>query len=158
DMQANGQLQPVGATEDARMIFGHGRWLAAKAVGIKTLEVKLFPATMSDTQFYLARAAENLQRKDLTGHQKWLLCADLMCGNATWTQQDLAKHLHLSAPMVTQLLSPSKCTAAWQEALAAGKVTISDCYSASKLEKAAQDGLLQLKLSGASRDQIEQAG
>src|SRR6266581_3770424 len=62
DMQANGQLQPVGATEDGRLIFGHGRWLSAKAVGIKTLEVKLYPATLSDTQFRLIRAAENLQR------------------------------------------------------------------------------------------------
>ena len=49
DMLANGQLQPVGATEDGRMIFGHGRWLAAKAAGIKTLEVKVFPASLSDT-------------------------------------------------------------------------------------------------------------
>jgi ParB-like chromosome segregation protein Spo0J len=83
-MLAKGQLQPVGATEEGRMIFGHGRWLAAKAAGIKSLEVKLFPASLSDTQFKLMRAAENLQRKELTGYQKWGLCADLMSGNQTW--------------------------------------------------------------------------
>src|SRR5947209_7822816 len=78
DMLANGQLQPVGATEDGRLIFGHGRWLSAKAVGIKTLEVKLYPMSLTDTQFRLIRAAENLQRNELTGYQKWLLCTDLM--------------------------------------------------------------------------------
>jgi ParB/RepB/Spo0J family partition protein len=158
DMLAKGQLQPVGATEDGRMIFGHGRWLAAKAAGIKTLEVKLFPASLSDTQFKLIRAAENLQRKELTGYQKWLLCSELIAGNPNWQLKDLAEQLHLDPSMVTRLLSPSKCIPAWQEALAAGKVGISDVYAASKHSEAEQAELLRLKLSGASRDAIEQAG
>ncbi|MGH7169981.1 MAG: ParB/RepB/Spo0J family partition protein [Gemmataceae bacterium] len=158
DMLANGQLQAVGATEDGRMIFGHGRWLAAKAVGIKTLEVKLFPASLSDTRFKLIRAAENLQRKELTGYQKWLLCADLISGNAAWQMKELAEHLHLDPSMVTRLLSPSKCIEAVQNALRDGKIGISDCYAISKLPSDEQAGLLALKLSGATRDQIEQAG
>lgn len=158
DMLAKGQLQPVGATEDGRMIFGHGRYLAAMSAGIKTLEVKLFPASLSDTQFRLIRAAENLQRKELTGYQKWVLCAELMSGNPTWQMKDLAEQLHLDPSMVTRLLSPSKCIATWQEALAAGKVGISDAYAASKLSESEQADLLRLKLSGASRDSIEQAG
>jgi ParB/RepB/Spo0J family partition protein len=158
DMLAKGQLQPVGATEDGRMIFGHGRWLAAKAAGMKTLEVKVFPAPLSDTQFRLIRAAENLQRKELTGYRKHLLCAELMSGNPAWQMKDLAEQLHLDPSMVTRLLSPSKCIPTWQEALAAGKVGISDCYAASKLGEVEQAELLRLKLSGASRDAIEQAG
>jgi ParB-like chromosome segregation protein Spo0J len=157
-MLANGQLQPVGATEDGRMIFGHGRWPAAKAAGIKTLEVKLFPASLSDTQFKLIRAAENLQRKEYTGYQKWVLCAELISDNPTWQMKDLAEQLHLDPSMVTRLLSPSKCIPAWQEALAAGKVGISDCYAASKLNETEQVELLRLKLTGASRDAIERAG
>jgi ParB/RepB/Spo0J family partition protein len=157
-MLARGQLQPVAATEDGRMIFGHGRYLAAKAAGIKTLEVKVYPASLTDTEFRLIRAAENLQRNELTGYQKWLLCADLMCGNPDWLQKDLAEKLNVSEKMVTVNLSPSRCTVAWQEALKAGKVGNSDCYAASKLPESEQAGLLALKLSGASRDQIEQAG
>jgi ParB/RepB/Spo0J family partition protein len=157
-MLARGQLQPVAATEDGRMIFGHGRFLAAKAVGIKTLEVKIYPASLTDTEFRLIKAAENLHRNELTGYQKWLLCADLMCGNPPWQMKDLAEQLHLDPSMVTRLLSPSRCIPAWQEALAAGKVGISDCYAASKLGEAEQSELLRLKLAGASRDAIEQAG
>lgn len=158
NMLANGQLQAVGATEDGRMIFGHQRWLAAKAVGIKTLEVKIFPASLTDTQFRLIRAAENLQRKDLTGHQKWLVCADLMRGNPTWQMKDLAAALNLCPSMVTRLLSPSRCSPAWLEALKNEKVGISECYAASKLSEQEQAGLLALKFSGASRDEIERAG
>jgi ParB family chromosome partitioning protein len=158
DMLAKGQLQPVGATEDGRMIFGHGRWLAAKSAGIKTLEVKVFPASISDTEFKLIRASENLQRKELTGHRKWLLCAGLLSTNPTWQMKDLAERLGLDPSMVTRLVSPSKCIPAWQEALAAGKVGISDCYAASKLVEVEQADLLRQKLAGASRDAIEQAG
>jgi hypothetical protein len=158
DMRANGQLQAVAATEDGRMIFGHGRYLAAPGAGLKMLEVKLWPATLPESQFKLIRASENLQRKELTGYQKWLLCADLMACNPTWQLKDLADALHLDPSMLTRLLSPSKCIPAWQEALKAEKVGISDCYAASKLPPDEQAGLLSLKLSGASRDAIEQAG
>jgi ParB-like chromosome segregation protein Spo0J len=157
-MLARGQLQEVAATEDGRMPFGHGRWLAAKAVGIKTLEVKIYPASLTDTEFRLIRAAENLQRNELTGYQKWLLCADLMCGNPNWLQKDLAAALNVSEKMVTVNLSPSKCIPAVQDALKDGKIGNSDCYAISKLGEQEQAGLLALKLSGASRDQIEQAG
>jgi ParB-like chromosome segregation protein Spo0J len=140
------------------MIFGHGRFLAAKAAGIRTLEVKIFPATLSNTQFKLIRASENLKRKELTDHRKWLLCEGLLADNPTWQLKDLAERLHLDQSMVTRLLSPSKCIPAWQEALAAGKVGISHCYAASKLDASDQEALLQMKLSGASRDAIERAG
>ncbi len=92
DMLAKGQLQPVGATQDRRMIFGHGRWLSAKSAAIKTLEVKIFPATLSETQFKLIRASENLHRKELTFHRKWQLAVELMTANPTWSQKTLAEH------------------------------------------------------------------
>ncbi len=158
NMLARGQLQDVAATEDGRMIFGHGRWLAAKAVGIKTLRVRIYPSSLTDTEFRLIRAAENLQRNELTGYQKFLLCSELMCGNPTWAQKDLAAALNLDPAQVTRLLSPCRCAPAWQEALKAGKVSISDCYAASKLSSPEeQNSLLALKLSGASRDALERA-
>jgi hypothetical protein len=56
------------------------------------------------------------------------------------------------------MLSPSKCIGAWQDALKAGTVGLSHCYAASKLPESEQAELLALKLSGASRDQLEQEG
>ena len=114
------------------MIFGHGRWLAAKAAGIGTLEVKLFPAALAGTQFQLIRAAENLHRTDLTGYRKWRLCADLLRDNPAWQMKDLAGHLHLDASMVTRLLAPGKCIEAVQTALRDGTIGISDCYEFSQ--------------------------
>jgi ParB-like chromosome segregation protein Spo0J len=158
NMLAHGQLQDVAATEDGRMIFGHGRWLAAKAVGIKTLRTRIYPASLTDTEFRLIRAAENLQRNELTGYQKWILCSELIAGNPTWQMKDLAAALNLDPGQVTRLLSPSKCVPEIQQALKEGKVSISDCYACSKLEPLEQRSLLAMKLSGASRDDLERAG
>ncbi len=157
NMLANGQLQAVGARDDGPMIWGHGRWLASKMVGIKTLETKLFPASISSNQFKLIRAAENLQRKELTPYQKWLLCSDLLRDNLTWQLKDLAERLNQDPSMVTRLLAPSKCIEAAQNALREGKIGISDCYEFSLVSPERQAELLLMKLSGASRNAIKDA-
>ena len=155
DMLAKGQLQAVGATEDGRMIFGHGRLLAAKLAKIEKLEAKIFPASLSNTQFKLIRIAENLHRKDLTSFEKWQQADELMALNPDWTQKTLAEQINLSEGMVVKLLSPSKCTPAWQEALKLGEVGISDCYRAYMLAPMDQDALLAMKLSGVNREGLE---
>ena len=104
------------------------------------------------------RATENFQRADLTDNERWLTCKELRDANPQWQLQDLAGHLHLSPGTITKLMSPAKCSVAWQEALAAGRVGIGDCYAASGLPEADQAALLTLKLSGASRDAIVHAG
>jgi hypothetical protein len=101
---------------------------------------------------------ENIHRADLTGYEQSQGAQELLRLNPDWDQKTLANHLHMDASSVTRLLSPTKCSIAWQEALRDGKVGISDCYAASKLEESDQGGLLALKLSGASRDVLESQG
>lgn len=157
-LQSLGQLQPVGASPDGTLLWGERRFRAAGFAGLKELQVIITDRQLSDTDIRLIQLAENIHRADLSGHEKWLACTEILCGNPGWTQRDLAKHLHLSESMVVRLLSPSRTSAAWQEALQAGKVGISDCYAAAKLPEAEQASLLSMKLAGASRDAIEQAG
>ena len=76
-----------------------------------------------------------------------------------------AQHLWLPGPttglgvdgLVSYLLAASKLPQQWQDALRDGKVTIKDCVVASKAEKDALDGLLALKLRGASAAEFEAA-
>lgn len=157
-MKALGQLQPVGAKPDGTLLWGHRRLRAALLVGLKELQVIITDRPLTDTEIRLIQLTENMQRADLTGHEKWLACAELMCMNPKWQLKDLAEQLHLDPSMLTRLLSPSKCIEAAQHALRDGKVGISDCYAISKLPEGEQAGLLAMKLSGASRDAIEQAG
>ena len=153
-----GQLQPLLAKADGTVIAGGRRLGAAKLEGLESLQVIITDEPLSDTQIKIIQLAENLHRADLTGHEKWLACSELMCINPRWQLKDLAEHLKFDQSYVTRLLSPSRCIPEAQEALAAGKIGISHCYSLSKADAKEQQRLLALALDGASRDQIEQQG
>jgi ParB family chromosome partitioning protein len=152
------QLQPVLAKPDGTIIAGERRFRAATLVGLKELMVIITDEALTEVEIRGIQLTENVHRADLTGYEKWQACRELLELNPGWQGKDLAEHLHLDPSSVTRLLSPSKCSADWQEALKVGKVGISDCYAASKLDESEQSGLLALKLGGASRDTLEQAG
>lgn len=157
DMLARGVLVALLVKPDGTIIDGWRRWLAAQRKGIKELPVIIVEKPQTATETRGIQLATAIHRADLTGHEKWLACDELMSMNPAWQIKGLAEFLHLDPSMLTRLLSPSKCIPAWQEALKEGKVGISDCYAASKLPQSEQAGLLALKFSGASRDAIEQA-
>ena len=159
DSLVTGQLQPIGVLSDYTLIWGERRLRAAfLKKEITHLWAAVFDQEVSESEFLLMRATENFQRADLTDYEKWLTCKELHDANPQWEWQHLAAHLHLSPGTITKLMSPGNCSVAWQEALAAGRVSIGDCYVASGLPEADQAALLTLKLSGASRDAIVNAG
>lgn len=153
-----GILQPLLVMISGVLLAGHRRLIAALAAGLETVPVIITDRILSDSEIRLIQLTENMQRADLSGHEKWQGCSELMGMNPQWQMKDLALHLHLDPSMVTRLLSPGKCIAAAQEALRDGRIGISDCYALSKLDPADQPAMLALKLSGASRDSIEAAG
>lgn len=155
-MKAHGQLQPVVAKpDDGTILCGERRWRAAQLVGMTELAVIIAEKPLSDSEVRAIQLTENMHRADLSGYEKYLACAELLGMNTGWQLKDLAEHLKLDPSMVTRLLSPSKCIGEVQDALKAGKLGISDCYAISRLPESEQAGLLSMKLSGASRDQIE---
>ena len=161
DMLARGVLVPLLARLEGNhgiIIDGWRRWLAAGKKGIAELPVIITDKAQTDMEVRGIQIATAIHRADLTGYEKWMACNELLSINLEWKLADLAKFLHLGAPAISKLMSPSKTTKAWQEALEAGRVTISDCYAASGLPEAEQAALLAMKLSGASRDDLTQAG
>jgi len=156
DLLARGVLVPLLVKLDGTIIDGWRRWLASQRKGIKELPVII--TDKPEAEIAGIRLATVFHKADLTGAEKWLACSEILVTHPDWQMKDLADFLHVDPSMLTRLLSPSKCIPAWQEALKAGKVGVSDCYAASKLPESEQTSLLALKLSGASRDQIEAAG
>ena len=159
-MKAQGQLQPVGATADGTLLWGERRLRAAVLVVLLELMVIITDRVLSDTEIRLIQLAENIHRADLTGYEKWMACYELLTLNPAWNQKELADHLHLDPSQVCRLLSPSKCVQEAQDALKAGKITISDTYAMSKLPEAGQAEMLAKKLAGdiEGRDGMEQYG
>ena len=161
DMLARGVLVPLLARPEGNhgiIIDGWRRWLAAGKKGINELPVIITEKGQTQMEVRGIQIATAIHRADLTGFEKWMACKELLSLNPDWQLADLAKFLHLGASTITKLMSPSKSSKAWQEALANGQVGIGDCYAAAGLPEAEQATLLTMKLSGASRDDLAQAG
>lgn len=152
------QNDPVQAKPDGTLIDGERRVRAAKIANLERLDAIITDAALTDSQIQLVRLTSFFHREGLAAADQWCACKQILELNPGWLAKDLAEHLHVDPSMVTRLLSPSKCTQSWQEALREGKAGISDVYAASKLPESEQAELLALKLSGASRDAIEKAG
>lgn len=152
------QLQPIVVRPDGTVICGERRVRAAMLVGVETLEVKIIDEPLSDSQTKSFQLIENMARENLTGHEQWIACTELMAMNVDWQLKDLADHLSLDPSMITRIMSPSNCIGEVQDAFKEGKIGISDCYGFSKNVPEKQSGLLALRLSGATRDAVEQAG
>jgi len=157
-VRKHGILQAPGVRPDGTIVWGHGRVAAAIAAGVKEITVVVLDKPMTEGEYLVLQMVENMQRADFSPYEQWQGCEQLRRLNPGWQLKDVAEALGLDPSSVTRLVSPSKCIPAWQEALKDGKVGISDCYAASKLPETDQAELLALKLSGASRDAIEQVG
>jgi ParB family transcriptional regulator, chromosome partitioning protein len=157
NMAAHGLLQPVAVTEDGRVIFGHGRILAARLLCWKCIRASVYAKGLSPLQFRLIRASENLQRNELTAYRRFRLCHDLMTEQG-WDQQTLAAFLNQNPATTSRNLSPAKLPSEWIKALEDERVPLSACYAASKADKSKHAGLLALAIGGANREALEKAG
>ncbi|MBX3439846.1 MAG: ParB/RepB/Spo0J family partition protein [Planctomycetaceae bacterium] len=151
-LKSEGQLQPVVARPDGTLIVGHRRLRAARRAGLTKLLVNIIEEPLTETQVKILQLAENIHRTDLSDFEKFQACEELARLNPGWTNKELATHLHLSEPTITKYRSPSKAIPAVLKALEAGQVGITSVYEIAKAPPEQQAELLQLALTGASRD------
>jgi ParB/RepB/Spo0J family partition protein len=150
------QIQAVLTQPDGTLITGERRFRAAQLVGLATLEVKIADEHLADPEVRRWQLVENMLRDDLKAIEQVDGLEELARLNPGMNNKDLAELLNIDPSMVTRLRSAARCIPAVREALAGGAIGISDAYALSKADEDEQTQLLALKLSGASRDQIEQ--
>ena len=149
------QLQPLCARPDGTLLCGERRWRAANLVGLGELDVIISDEPLTDSQIRILQLQENLLRKTLTGWDQYQAFYDLLQLNPGWRLKDLSEHLKIDPATVTRVMSVSKCIPGVRTALQMGKIGISDANAISKAPEADQARLLDEKLSGASRDDLE---
>lgn len=148
------QLANIHATEEGIVIAGVRRVLAARLCSLPGLMAVIYEKDLSELDFKNIRFTENVHRKDLTSYERWLNLEELRALHPSWTAKELGEFVKLDPSAVTKWLSPSKCITAWQEMLKEGRVGITDCYAVYQLPEKEQQHLLDMKLSGASRDTL----
>jgi hypothetical protein len=149
------QYHPVILDSEYMILDGWRRWLAARLVELKTLKAIITDRPLSSSELEIAQLTMSVHRASLTGGELYGSCFKLLQLNPGWLAKDLAGHLKLDPSMMTRILSPSKCILPVREALQAGKIGLSDCYAISKEPEERQRGMLEMKLRGASRDDLE---
>ncbi len=150
-------IHPIICRSDRTVADGHRRLAGLVLLGESDVEVFITDESLTDSQLTEVGLISALHRSDLSGFETWQAIEQLKSANPALPLKDLAALLNLDPSSVTRALSPARCSLAWQQALQAGKVNISDCYTASKVPESEQAVLLALKLAGASRDQLEAA-
>jgi len=155
-LKENGQLQDLAALSDGTLIFGHRRLAGALLVSLKELWVQVYDEPLTPAQITVMQLVENMQKEDLTSYDQWQGCMKLLELEPGLTNKDLSERLHKDPSTMTRIMSVSRVVPAWQEALKARAVGISDVYAAAKVSERDQHELLAAKLGGASRDELEQ--
>jgi hypothetical protein len=149
------QYHPVILDPEMFIIDGWRRWLAAKLVGLKTLKAIITDRSLTESELRIAQLSMSVHRAGLTGGELYETCLELLQYNPNWLAKDLAERLKIDPSMMTRILSPSKCLLPVRQALKLGKIGLSDAYCISKEPEERQLPMLEMKLAGASRDELE---
>jgi hypothetical protein len=92
--------------------------MAAKVVGLKTLNAEVLPADMTEAEEALANGIENMQRRDLTTFEQARLCAKLrekkMSGKQAAAELNLSQQ-HISNLAICYEQLPDIIKDAWRD-------------------------------------------
>jgi ParB family chromosome partitioning protein len=149
DMLAHGQYRPVGARPDGTVIYGGRQLRAARLVGIKELEVKVYDGPLSPTDVAVMQWCENELRASLSDPEKSDFCAELLRREPGLSQKELAARLRVSEATVCHLMAVFRCLPAVEAAYRGGRLSRADVYALSKCgSDREQHELLAARLAG----------
>jgi ParB-like chromosome segregation protein Spo0J len=147
-------VHPLIARPDGTMLDGTRRVLGLRLIGETEAEFLITDEELRPEDILEIQLVTAIHRAGLTGYEKWQGCVKLMQLHPQWQQVDLADFLHLTPASITYMLSPSKCLPVIQEALKAERITLTDCYTMSKVSDPEQHDMLAAKLNGAKPDEL----
>ena len=156
-IRQHGVLQPLGARQDGRLVWGHRRLRCAIAAGLTEVPAVILHKDMTEGEYLTLQMLENVQRENLSAWDMYQGCLRLLEAHPGMQGQELAKLLSMSPAMVSKWLSPSKTIPTVQAAFREGRIPLATVYDISKVPHEQQAGLLALRLGGASVEQMARA-
>jgi ParB family transcriptional regulator, chromosome partitioning protein len=153
-----GQWCPIITRGRKQIIAGRRRTAAAKLAGLEWLDAIDVGDEVSDAQAKQIEITETFHRVEFTDQQKWMLLSECLIASPGMDQKDLAAVVDLDASSITRYTTMSRAIPEVQEAFKNGLFGIGVGYSIAKAKQEDQLGMLNMRLSGASRDTLEQVG
>jgi ParB family chromosome partitioning protein len=151
------QIHPLIILPDNTILDGECRWRGVMLENTDhELDVIVADRELTQPEITELQLISALHSTSLPPHDQAVACRDWLAANPGATAKELAEKLDRDPSMLTRLASLWKTVAEVQQAAAEGRIGPGDWYAISKLPEAEQAEALALKLSGASRDTIEQ--
>jgi ParB/RepB/Spo0J family partition protein len=146
-------LQPIGIVEGSKkVLYGHGRLKAARELGWKTIECKVFPSDMPELDQLTVEFVENYSRHDISPVARCRLCETMLAKSPGMKSKDLAAMLGVSAGAMTRILRIGQVGEPLREALEGKLITQEQLYKVSGLTLQQQLEFLAQKRDGLNGD------
>jgi len=156
------QIHPIIVLDNGNntyaVIDGGKRVRAARVAGMTELLAAVTTERLTPEDIRELQLISAFHRSDPSNVDKWRAMEALKSTHADWSNAKIAEHLSIDPKMVKVLLSPGQVIAEARDAFCQGLIGISVCHELSLLPPEEQKPLLDLKLSGLSRDAIARQG
>jgi ParB family transcriptional regulator, chromosome partitioning protein len=156
-MLAQGQRVPGLVKGDGTIIDMHRRWMAAPLVGMKTLFAIVVDG-LSDAEVKEIQLVIPLQTALLKPYEMYLGCSAWMKANPGATAKDLAARIGKNAGHVSRILSLDGCVPEVHDSAKTGLLGISAWSAISKVDAQRQHQMLEARLNGSNRHELEEQG
>jgi ParB-like chromosome segregation protein Spo0J len=147
-----GMLNPIECLPDGEIISGLHRWLAVMPLdAIDDVPVRIISDPITDKKIRIRRLSENLQRSDLSFHDKYLECREFKKDEPDITSKELAVLLDVDASTITRYVCLDDCIEAVQLAAMERRIGMKACYEIAKEPAERQAELLEEALAGGAK-------
>ncbi len=147
-------IHPIIVRPDGTVADGYRRLRGLELLGIKEVEVFITDEDLTDDDLVEIALLSAIHRKGLSDYERVQAMNRLAAAHPDWSKKRLAEHLNMDPSMVTKMLPAGEPIPAVEDAFKAGLIGIGDRYNILLLPPAEQHIPLELKLGGASRDEI----
>ncbi len=150
----NVPIHPIIVRPDGTVADGHRRLKGLELLGVKDVEVFITDEELTDDQLVEIALLSAVHRKGLSDYERVQAMKRIAAAHPDWSKKRLAEHLDMDPSMVTKMLPAGEPIPAVEDAFKTGRIGIGDRYNIALLPPAEQPVPLELKLSGASRDEV----
>ncbi len=147
-------IHPIIVRPDYTVADGHRRLKGLELLGVKEVEVFITDENLTDEQLVEIALLSAVHRKGLSDYERVHGMKRIAAAHPDWSNKRIAEEVVMDPSMVGRMLPSGELIPAVEEAFKAGLIGISDRYNISLLPPAEQPVPLELKLSGASRDEV----
>jgi len=147
-------IHPIIVRPDYTVADGHRRLKGLELLGVKEVEVFITDEDLTDGQLVEIALLSAVHRKGLSDYERVHGMKRIAAAHPDWSNKRIAEEVVMDPSMVGRMLPSGELIPAVEDAFKAGLIGISDRYNISLLSPAEQQVPLELKLFGASRDEV----